>query len=162
MSVAHTSCPPYGQDQLCGHAWSRSERPSPFMEQAFSKLAPALTTRISSRSQTVVGLNCHAKAPSDSPFCYLVRPQREIEPPPTLVVTQPAGSRWQSGCSPVSNSARPLGCSIRENPAIPVRTCGCADPRHFLLVRLAILLVAGDAQEFALCPAKWADRGKSG
>jgi hypothetical protein len=49
-----------------------------------------------------------------------------------------------------------------ENPAIPVRTCGCADPRHFLLVRLAILLVAGDAQEFALCPAKWADRGKSG
>jgi len=33
---------------------------------------------------------------------------------------------------------------------------------HFLLVRLAILLVAGDAQEFALCPAKWADRGKSG
>jgi hypothetical protein len=36
------------------------------------------------------------------------------------------------------------------------------DPRHFLLVRLAILLVAGDAQEFALCPAKWADRGKSG
>jgi hypothetical protein len=36
------------------------------------------------------------------------------------------------------------------------------DPRHFVLVRLTILLVADDAQEFALCPAKRADREKSG
>src|SRR5271166_2874391 len=28
--------------------------------------------------------------------------------------SRPAGSCWQSGCSPVSNSARPLGCSIRK------------------------------------------------
>jgi hypothetical protein len=48
------------------------------MEQAFSKLAPALTTRISCRSQTVVGLNCHAKAPFDSPFCYLVEDQPRV------------------------------------------------------------------------------------
>src|SRR3954447_18210317 len=27
--------------------------------------------------------------------------------------TRPAGSRWQSGCIPVSKSAVPLGCSIR-------------------------------------------------
>ncbi len=48
------------------------------MEQAFSKLASALTTRISSWSQTVVGLNCHAKAPSDWPFCYLVEDQPRV------------------------------------------------------------------------------------
>jgi hypothetical protein len=34
--------------------------------------------------------------------------------PASRVPSRPAGSCWQSGCGPVSNSALPLGCSIRK------------------------------------------------
>ena len=45
---------------------------------------------------------------------FLAGLKAERNSPASREPSRPAGSDWQSGCSPVSNSASPFGCSIRK------------------------------------------------